>query len=316
MPTYDEIITREKADTLIPQPIANEIMKEVPRNSAVLSLARKRNMGTKTDKLPVISAMPNASFGNGDSFVTGTSAAEWKNKVLTAETVSTLIIVPEDLADDTSIDLFDEIAPMAAEAIGIALDKAVLFGVGKPDSWPDGLVPQAIAAGNKVVRGTTPQNKGGVFTDLINLRFLVQNMGYRINGIAADDMFEQALLSATDTNGKALVDWNQEQTKLMGKPLNFSGGGVWPGTLDSTEAILGDWTKVVVGIRKDIQMKILNEATINDEEGRVVFNLATQRMKGILITARFGYALANNATRKRQGDAARCPFGVLYSPAA
>jgi len=316
MPTFDNIINSDNVDALIPQPVANQIIQELPQQSAALRLFRKINMGTKTQSMPVINALPVAYFGNGPAGLAGTSAADWKNKVLTAEVVTTVIAIPDDLVSDSSMPLWDEVRPLAVEAIGIALDKACLFGTGKPDSWPTGIIPQAIAASNSVVRGTAAQNKGGVYLDLINLMFKVRAQGYSPSGFLADDMFEQQLLSATDTTGKPLIDWNQEQTRLLGKPLGFSGAGVWPGGLSTTECIVGDTNKAIIGVRQDIGMKIFDQAVLTDDEGNIVFNLAQQRMKALFLFARFGFAIANSATRKAEGDTTRCPFGALISPAS
>lgn len=316
MSTFTNIINSAKADALIPQPVANQIIKELPQSSAALSLFRKVNMGTKTEKMPVINALPVATFGNGSSGLSPTTAAEWKNKELTAEVVTSIVVIPNDIVDDSSQPLWDEVRPLCSEAIGIALDKACLFGEGKPTSWPTGIVTKATAAGNTIVRGTAAQNKGGVYKDLIDLMFKVRSQGYRVSGFAADDMFEQQLLTATDTTGKPLVDWNAEQTRLLGKPLAFSGAGVWPGEAETAEAICGDMSKAIIGVRQDIGYMILDQGVISDDEGRIVYNLPQQRMKALFLFARFGFEVADPATRKAEGDTVRCPFGVLTAPAA
>jgi HK97 family phage major capsid protein len=315
MGLFDSIINDAAAAPLIPQPVAQQVIKELPQSSAAMQLFRKVNMGTKTDKMPVINSMPTASFGNGSSGLAQLSGAEWKNVELVAEVVTSIVVIPNDVVDDSGVPLWDEVRPMAVESIAIALDKAALFSIGKPNSWPEGIVPQALAAGNVIVRGTAAQNKGGVYTDLINLMFKVRGQGYAVNGIAADDMFEQQLLTATDTQGRPLVDWNSEQKRVVGKNLAFSGAGVWPGTASSAEAIAGDMSKAILGVRQDIGFKMLTEGVITDDDNQIVYNLPQQRMTALFLFARFGFAVAKPATRKKAGDDVRCPFGVLQSPA-
>src|SRR2546429_451387 len=139
MPTFDEIINSTDADVLIPTPIAQEIIQEVPQYSALMQLCRRQNMGTKTLRMPIINALPIATFGNGAS----------------------------------------------------------------------------------------AQNKGGVYKDLIDVIFKNRSQGYKCSGFAANDMFEQQLLGATDTQGKPLVDWSQDATRALGRSLAYSGSGVW-----------------------------------------------------------------------------------------
>lgn len=313
--TYSELVTEAASADLIPEKVSTTIIQETEEASVALRLCGKYNMGTKKEKIPVVDALPIAYFGNGPTHLAGTTTMEWKGVELVAEAVTCIAPIPNDLVDDSGVPLWDQVRPKCAEAIGRALDGAVLFGTGKPDSWPEGLVPQALAANKFIVRGANNAAAGGLEQDLIDLMFKVREDGYKVNAFGADDMFEQPLLSARDTQGRRMIDWQSAEARVLGKPLYYAAPGIFPGTASSAEAICGDKDKAIIGTRQDIRYMMLTEGVITDDEGKIIFNLPQMRMKALFLYARFGFAVAKNATFKKQKDAVRFPFAVLKRPA-
>lgn len=310
------MLDRNAAGALMPQPLATEIIKELPRYSAIRQLARPVNMGTKTMRLPVLSALPSAGFVDGDTGHAPTSQAEWKNEVLVAETVKAAIVVPKAVLDDSAFNIMDEIKPLLAESIGIALDQAGLFGIGKPASFPC-VVAEAIAAGNVITHGTNPQNKGGLYKDLIDTMFKSVVQGYRVTGWAGAEAFEQYLLSSFDANGRPLADLNAQQKMILGRQLAYTATNIWPIGTGVTQLISGDWTKLVLGMRQDMNYTVVTEGVVSDPvTGAVIYNLPQQGMIEIIVEARFGLALAKPVTREQSDETKRCPFSVLLTAAA
>src|SRR5690606_18787651 len=81
--------------------------------------------------------------------------------------VAVIIPVHENVIDDASTALLEEIAALGGQAIGRKLDQAVLFGTDKPASWVSpALLPAAIAAsqGFDVVLGDANEDDlvGGI----------------------------------------------------------------------------------------------------------------------------------------------------------
>ncbi len=177
----NNVITRSNADALIPLEIANEIIKEVPSASKLLPLMRRLpNMTAKQRVLPVQSALPNAYFLNGDMDLKQTTKAEWEKLMLTAEELAVIVPIPEAVLDDSSFDIWGEIRPQIVEALGIAIDQAILFGTNKPASWPTSIYDGAVAKSNTVAVGTGLD----VASDIIGkdgLIALVENDGYVVN---------------------------------------------------------------------------------------------------------------------------------------
>jgi hypothetical protein len=60
--------------------------------------------------------------------------------------------------------------------------------------------------------------------------------------------------------------------------------------------------------RRDLTYKVLDQAVLSDDTGKVIYNLAQQDMLALRVTGRFAYATANPATRT---GGTGFPFSVL-----
>lgn len=313
------MIDRLRASGLMPQPIANEIIKELPTSSAALRMFRRRTMTAATEDQPVLAALPTAGFTAGDLGHAPVTVAEWSGKRLKSEDLKCSVIVPNNVMRDSSFPMWEEIKPLIAEAMGVALDRAIFTGVGAPASFGGGIVPAALA-NNKVARGTTPAAKGGLYGDLIATMRKVVSNGYRVTGWAGSELFEMELMGATDTTGKTYADLNATQSLLLRRPLSFVTAAIWPEGPSLPEILCGDFTKAILGVRQEIEYQFVTEGVVSDPvTGAVLVNLPQQGATEMIVKARFAFVLANNATLLRPNkadEATRCPFAVLTSPAA
>lgn len=142
-------ISGTDASALIPEEEAREIMQGAVENSTVLSYAKRlANMGTSTYKLPVLSQLPVAYFVDGEAGKKQTTKQAWDKKVITAEEIAVIVPIPQAVLDDAEYDIWGEVRPRLTEAFGRVIDQAILFGEGKPTSWPDAIVTGATNAGN------------------------------------------------------------------------------------------------------------------------------------------------------------------------
>jgi HK97 family phage major capsid protein len=304
MALYADAIGR--GDVVVPEPVANEIIKELPHASVLLDRARRVRMSSSTLKQPVLSALPDAYWVNGDSGLKQTTKAEWENLVITAEELAALVVVPDALIDDSSIPIWSEVRPLLVEAIGRKVDEAGLFGVDKPASWPTAIVPGAKAAGNVVQEGGTDD----LAADVAALGGLVAEDGYAINGFASAPGLNWRLVGLRNTNGTPIYAPALTAgipSTLYGYPLNEVTNGAW----DSDQATLlgADWTKFVIGVRQDITFSLASEAVITDAAGKVIVNAFQQDSKILRVVFRVGFQVAAPLTRI--GDANRYPAGVL-----
>src|SRR5512143_2849407 len=120
------------ANPLLPIEVSKEIIKGATVKSAALQMFRTKRMSTRVSYMPVLAALPTAYFVNGDTGLKQTTSVSWEQKNLVAEEIAVIVPIPEMLLDDIEYDIWDEVKPLIEEAIAIAFDGAVFFGVDKP----------------------------------------------------------------------------------------------------------------------------------------------------------------------------------------
>src|SRR4051812_6754296 len=304
---FNSLIDRTDASPLIPTQEANEVVKTLPQASAALALCRRVNMGTKLVSVPVLSALSSAYWVNGDTGLKQTSDLAWKGADLTAEEIAVIVPIPDNVVADSGIPIWSEIRPIIAAEVGRTLDQAVFSGINKPATWPNGIIPGAVAAGNVNEADSTPQ-QGGAANDLVETFDAVESDGYDVSGIAAAKAVRGLLRKARDANGQKLADISTGQ--FEGVPLSYVQAGVFGAT---DLAVVGDFSMSIVGIRQDLTWKLLDQAVLTDDTGAVIANLAQQDMTALRVVARFGFAVANPITHDQATDAQRYPFSVLQN---
>lgn len=311
MAGFASIIGRaEVGDALLPDQVINEIIAEAPKSSVVLDRARRVRMSAKKAKQPVLASLPGAYWVDGDTGLKQTDEVTWGSTVITAEELAVIVPIPDAVVDDANVPLWDQVRPLLAEAIGIKVDQAALFGVDKPASWPTAVIPAAIAAGNTVTEGTGKD----LAVDVASLGELIAQDGYGINGFASRPGLQWKLVGLRTEQGVPIYTPSLSAgtpSGLYGYPLNEVMNGAWDA---EAATILGaDWSKLVVGIRQDITYDLFSEGVISDASGKVILNLMQQDTKALRVVFRVGFQVANPLTRV--GDANRYPAGVIV-PAA
>lgn len=306
MAGYTEMITRGSSGPTVPEPVSDQIIKELPHASVLLNRARQIRMSSKTLKQPILSALPDAYWVNGDTGLKQTTKAEWGSQTITAEELAALVVVPDALFDDSNVPIWDEVRPLLVEAIGRKVDQAGLFGTDKPTSWPTAIVPSAIAAGNTVEEGTNAD----IAADVAALGGLVAADGFAVNGFAAKPGLNWQLVGLRDTNGTPIYTPSLSAgapSGLYGYPLNEVTNGSWNAATASLLA--ADWSKFIVGVRQDITFDISKDGIISDADGKVIVNAYQQDSKILRVVFRVGFQVANPVTRV--GGTTRYPAAVL-----
>lgn len=348
---YNSIITRQESvstpstgyGALIPEDFSREIFKGIVNKSAALQLFPHRTMSRMQQRIPVVSALPSAYWVAGDTGLKQTTAMQWANKWLVAEELAVIVPIPEKLLDDVDYDLWDEIRPLLEEAIAIAVDEAIFFGVGKPASWPTAIVPAAIAAGNSVVRGTSSVD---VADDLNNVMTTVEVDGYAPSGWWMRPQFKASLRGLRDankdflflpegpsnvgvSNNDALAVSRSGRTAaggtraglVFGEPAYVSYAGLTgfatagAGQATQAEAVTGDFSQGILGVRQDLTFKMLDQSVIQDNTGAIIYNLAQQDLVAMRVVCRYAFQVPNPVSRIQPTEGNRYPFAVLLQPA-
>lgn len=312
MPTFNTGINRATpptTDPLVPEPLAEDIIQELPTQSAVLSMARKVPMSTRTQRLPVLDVLPMAYWVSGDSGLKQTAMMAWKNVSLIVEELAAIVPIPDAYLSDTNIPLWDEVRPRMVEAIAKAVDGAALFGTNKPSTWPAAIVPAAIAAGNVI-----PANNNDLPSSIADLAERVSLDGYtNIDGWLIRPGFKWRLLRVRASgSGEPIYVPDLQNSKggsLYGYPLEEVRNGAWDPTV--ADLLLGDWSMAVVGTRQDITFKMFDQGVINDDSGAVIWNSMQQDGQAMRVVMRMAFATANPVTTLNSTSGTRYPFGVL-----
>jgi hypothetical protein len=280
MPTYNTGITRATpptTDPLVPEPLSEDIIQQLPDQSAVLQMARTVPMSTRTQRLPVLDVLPQAYFVSGDS--------------------------------GPNIPLWDEVRPRLVEALGKAIDGACLFGTNKPATWSPAIIPAAIAAGNVIT-----DSSADIPASVASLAERVALDGYtNIDGWMIRPGFKWRLLRVRSSGSGEPIYMPDLQNgrggSLYGYPLREVSNGSWDPTV--ADLLLGDWSMAMIGTRQDITFKMFDQGVIVDDTGKVIYNAAQQDGQIMRVVMRLAFATANPVTNLNTNATTRYPFGVL-----
>lgn len=307
MPNYESKITRENAKALEgTQEIINEILQGVVQKSAILGkMTRLPDMTSSQASMPVLNALPEAYWVEGDDGLKQTTSMAWKNKYLYAKEIAVLVPIPKAVLDDSSYDIWGQVRPRVEEAAYKVIDEALITGTNKPAGFREALIPSIIASGNVV-----PFDANATTYDRISdAMSLVEQDGYDVNGllggVALKGEFRKGLV---DANGQPLA--NSEITEL---PKTFIKNGAWDPSL--AQFIVGDFTQAVYSFRQDVTFEIFDTGVITDNDGKVIYNLLQQDAVCLRMVLRLGWELPNGANITNPDEESRFPFALAEANA-
>lgn len=318
---YDNITSRTDASALIPEEVSKEMLGKATETSAVLQLFRNIPAPKGGSmRFPILTALPMAYWVAGDTGLKQTTEIGWGNKYMTIEEMATIMPVPDNVLDDVDADIWDEAQPLLVEAFGRVLDSAVFFGANAPASFPTNILAAVAAAGNSIVEGTNNTAAGGFYGDLDDLYGKVEDDGFEVSGFLGATSAKSKLRKARDTTGRKLDEGRVSGSldNLDGLPLVYPMRGLWPKAATGQAGVRllgGDWTEFAVAVRQDISMKVLTEAVIQDNTGKIIYNLAQQDMTAVRLTFRVGWQVSNRINNDQPTEALRYPVAALTIPA-
>lgn len=280
-------ITRAEVASLIGEEYGGQVIKAATQGSTALEAFPNVNMGTKTSHMPVLATIPTAEWVS-DTDNTGTkptAQVTWADKTLVAEELAVIIPVHENTIDDATEDILSQIADLGGQAIGKALDQAVFFGTNKPASWTSlDLHAAAVAASQTVAVVDGAANTSDIYGAILQAAGLVADAGFDPQELISKRglMYQFANLRGTD--GHPVLNG----TSVQGFDTYWNRNGAWQ-PADVT-AFVVDPSTVRIGVRQDVTVKFLDQATVGG------INLAEKDMVALRFKARFAYVLGNPAT--------------------
>lgn len=329
--------TEQDAWPLINEEISREVIAGVTEGSAALSLFnRLPNMASRTLRMPVLNSIGAAYFtgatsdddldagadtqfsdttqkesGPPDTDFPGmkrTHQMEWDNVFINAEALAIILPVPEDVLSDANYDIWEQMRPRIIEAINQRIDSAIIWGQGRPGTWPTGIVPTAIS------RGYTVDETAGVdFADAVSqLLELIETQGKDPSGFMADPSVKATLRGLRDNQNMPI--FNQPLSAgtpptLYGLPINYVRNNTF--RTGTARLITGAYNEAKYSIRQDVEFKLITEGVITDEDNNIVFNLPQQDMVALRVVMRLGWAVPNEIHKMAQTRATSWPFAVL-----
>ncbi|QIG61523.1 major capsid protein [Mycobacterium phage Ximenita] len=298
-------ISRAEVATLIQEAYSDTLLAAAKQGSTVLSAFQNVNMGTKTTHLPVLATLPEAGWVGESATepegVIPTSKVTWANRTLVAEEVAVIIPVPEAVIDDATVAILTEVAEQGGQAIGKKLDQAVIFGIDKPASWVSpALVPAAVAAGQAIAHVSGVANEFDLVGASNKVAEKVALAGWAPDTLLSSLALRYQVANVRDADGNLAF----RDGSFLGFNTHFNRNGAWAPT--SAVGVIADSSRVKVGVRQDITVKFLDQATLGTGENQI--NLAERDMVALRLKARFAYVLGVSATSV---GANQTPVGVV-----
>jgi hypothetical protein len=300
---------------LIPHEFSTQIIESAKEQSAALGTFRSVSMPTGVQHMPVLQALPVATWVTGEPNDTDGTGGEktptsqlWQGLVLTAEEIAAIVVIPEATLEDASINLWEEITPRIGESVGKAIDAAVFAGTNAPASWPDDIYTAAVAAGNVTVAAAPAESDyDAAIADVEGDGFFPEQFYAKIG---QRSVFRSMNASGVPTylseiRGDGRVD------SIYGIDIRYDRLNVLHA---NNVAVVGDPSMAIMGTRVDLQYKFLSEATLDlssAQDGSAMVSLAQQDAVALRVRGRFGFAVANPVTHLEGTEANRYPFAVI-----
>lgn len=275
-------ITTTEAEALFAEAVAPNVVEMATKSSVALSTLPTIPMGTKTTRLPILSALPTGAFLAADQDVKPLSSAAWDSKLLTAEEIAVIVPVSEAVIADASIDVVGKVTELIGQEFARVIDAAVFFGTGAPASWPSGGIHGvATTATQTLVATDVPA------TDFNALFQILETAGYDPTDVYAGRTLKALLRGQTDGNGTPIynpLDGAGSYGTLYGVPLSYPLG--WNAA--SADALVVDDSGLMIGMRQDVTIKLLSEATLTG-----FGNLAEKDSVAVRAVMRVAFQIAN-----------------------
>lgn len=304
------MISRADAEALLREGLYDEIFQHDIEESIFMRLARRLpDAPSGKNHIRVLDMVPVGYFVNGENGLKGTSAAAWEKAVLNIEEMAVIVPISENTLEDEAVDIFGQVTPLVRQAFGALMDKAAIFGEGRPASWPLGIVQLARQAGNNVTAASPLSydnllGVGGLFNK-------VENANSAVTAGIASMAMRAALRGIKDDNGYPIFKTDMQGATpyaLDGAPLYFPRNGGFDSSI--AQMVVGDWSQAVYAVRRDIDVKILDQAVIQNPDGTIAYNLAQQDMVALRVTFRIGWTFPNAASPVNP-DRVLVPFAYL-----
>ena len=258
----------------VPVEIAKEVIKNIINQASIFKVCRHESMISDTQKLPRLTESGSASWvGEGEAI--NTTMPKFEYPVLKANKLAVIVPVTREKIDDTIINVIGEVESAIVDAFSKAIDLACIFGTDSP--FDTNLIT---SIGTQKITSTN-----NLDSDISDAMGLVEDNKYNCSNILMGTSQKKVLRAlANDNKYKGAITLSS----AYDTPIEYVRN--WDNT--KALAITGDFSKAVIGTRKNIDYEILREATIKTSDGDTI-NLAQHDLIGIKAVMRLGFLVVD-----------------------
>lgn len=309
-------VTRENALAFIVEQRSPGIIQMATKTSLAMSTFRTINVGSSSMRVSLVDAFPHAQWltatppADVDVAVKPNTTMSWKTQDILVEEAATIVIIPENVLDDSEVNLMSEVEARVAESIAVLIDQSFFFGTAPvgpvPASFPvGGLVGQAIAHDHAYQAGTIDTDED-IAESWNQTMQLVEQDGYDVSQSYVPRSIRGRLRGMRDANGTPLYVTNLAgggpTDSMYGVPLNYVTNGSWDPAL--ALALMGDSQMAVIAMRQRLTAKRLSEASLTG-----FGNLAEKDSIALRVKIRLGFGVLVPQGLGQSDDP--YPFAVL-----
>lgn len=258
----------------IPVEISQQVIKNVINQASILKVCKRESMTSDIMDLPYLTDSGSASWVSEGEAI-GTTIPTFGYPRLKARKLAVIIPVTREKINDSIVTVMNELQQAIVDAFANAIDSAMIFGINSP--FDTNLVT---AVGTKKITVTDRLD-----TDLSNAMALVEDNKLVCNNILIGNSQKKTLRAlANNASYKGAITLNSAYDIPIEYVRDF----------DNTKAIaiIGDFTKAIIGTREGIEYQTLDQATIGN--GSNAINLAERDMIAIKATMRLGFVVADS----------------------
>jgi HK97 family phage major capsid protein len=265
-------------EDLIPAAVADDAIGAAAQESVVLALANVIRMPEGLESVPVVSVAPSVGFVTTVGGRKPVSSIEWTAERLEPVELACTLAIPDAFITDAGFPVWESVRGELAKAIAKTLDQAVLFGTGAPAAFPTGGLAALAGAAQS----------GATAEEAIDAALgVVEGQGVRPTGIASGLAILSALRQSQMASGATPVAGAAE-LGLFGLPVETT--VYWEDT--AGDAVVGDWTALVVGIRDDVSYDLSSDGVLIDDSGEIVVSAFQDDQTLLRVHLRVGVVVA------------------------
>lgn len=273
---------------LVSEQYGSTLQNTIRRESAVMSLARVDRVVGRRQKYAVYAGRPTAAFV-AEGAAKAATGAEFTELTVNIKKIASVVMYTEELIEDAREDPSVLVGPDVEAAFQDLIDAHSLgyaAGVAITGQFDSELT------------NTTQTDELGTAGDAFAVAVSaamerIESNGGRPSGIVAASDVRASLRDARGPGDNAatptyMAGFNREPDTLYGLPIRYTSNlDGFPAGAGKIAAVVGDYSHAVFAMRRDITIRMSNQATI--DVGGTLHNLFQQNKSAVLWEMRIGF---------------------------